>query len=475
MGRLRVFQWNASRMLEYHSWLTWCDTSPYDVIAVQESGWSMTNEWSSKHWHIVHSADRFASILFMIRTAIVRHDQISVAHHAHGRLLQVRLNLSRPQDFVIVYQQAWSTTHGTRQILSKRQHIWTLLQHCLERLPQRHQTIVCGDFNTPLNHLPHQVHTADPKYHQAAQRDKRTLTQMVQQFELTALHCRDRFISTFTHGNHASRIDFALMRKHQVSWPLVAPHIITDFEFNFGQSGPRHHPLTWIPKWFPGPRPKPIVLFDRYRIRQDMKQNPQRWQGFCWEARELLTSAQVHGQTSFEQVESSLTVLCKTWFPKQRSTPVECNPLASITARMWQARKLVRALTDRSIASLFTAWKHLALFRKYHKQVRHFSRHNKCQKLEDFLKEGADLALRHQTYDWYRKVRKLCPKQRPQKIKMYDDHGQPLNPASELHSIQQFFGNLFQDPSFHYPGNVSLKHFHLPRKMCCRAFDNYQL
>ena len=136
----------------------------------------MTNEWSSKRWHIVHSADRFASILFMIRTAIVRRDQISVAHHAHGRLLQVRLNLSRPQDFVIVYQQAWSTTHGTRQILSKRQHIWTLLQHCLERLPQRHQIIVCGDFNTPLNHLPHQVHTADPKYHQAAQRDKRTLS-----------------------------------------------------------------------------------------------------------------------------------------------------------------------------------------------------------------------------------------------------------------------------------------------------------
>ena len=52
--------------------------------------------------------------------------------------------------------------------------------------------------------------------------------------------------------------------------------------------------------------------------------------------------------------------------------------------------------------------------------------------LEDFLKEGIDLALRHQTYDWYRKVRKLYPKQRPQKIQMYDDHGQPLNPALEL-------------------------------------------
>ena len=40
------------------------------------------------------------------------------------------------------------------------------------------------------------------------------------------------------------------------------PQLLIDFAFNFGLLGPHHHPLTWtIPKWFPGPRPKPIVLF----------------------------------------------------------------------------------------------------------------------------------------------------------------------------------------------------------------------
>ena len=141
-----------------------------------------------------------------------------------------------------------------------------------------------------------------------------------------------------------------------------------------------------------------------------MKQNTQRWQGFCWEAKQLLQSINETSSSSFHQVENSLIDLCKTWFLKQTSTPVACNPLASITARIWQVRKHIRALTDRSPASLFTAWKHLALFRQYHKQVRQFSRQNKRQKLEDFLQEGADLALRHQTYDWYCKVRKLCPK-----------------------------------------------------------------
>ena len=174
-----------------------------------------------------------------------RQYQISIAYHAHDRLLQVRLNFSRPQDFVIVYQQAWSMQYGTRQILSKRQHIWTLLHHCLERLPERNQVIICGDFNTPLNHLPHQMHTTDPKYPQAAQRDKQTFTQLVQQFKLVALHWRNRFHTMFKHGTHASRIDFALMRKQQINWPFVAPQLLPDFAFNFGLLGPHHHPLTW--------------------------------------------------------------------------------------------------------------------------------------------------------------------------------------------------------------------------------------
>ena len=404
-GHLHIFQWNASRSLKYHSWIHWCHQSPYDIFAVQESGWSMTNECNNTHWHIVHSADRFASILFMVRSVLIRRDQISIAHHVHGRLLQVRLNLTRPKDYMIVYQQAWSTQHGIRQILSKRKQIWTLLKHCRERLPQRHQIIVYGDFNAPLSHIPHQVHTADPRYHQAAQRDKQTFSQLVQTFELTTLHCRDRFQHTFQHGTHASRIDFALMRRTQISWPLMEPRIIPDFAFNFGVLGPHHHPLVWtIPKWYPCPRPKPVVLFDRHRIRQDMQQNSRRWQCFCWEARQLLQYANQDSPIIFHEVEIQLTDLCKTWFPKHTSTPTGCTNLASLTARVWQARKNVRALIDRLLTSIFTAWKHLVLFRRYHKQVRQYSRQNKKQKLADFLREGADLALRHQTYDWYRKI-----------------------------------------------------------------------
>ena len=86
--------------------------------------------------------------------------------------------------------------------------------------------------------------------------------------------------------------------------------------------------------------------------------------------------------------------------------------------------------------SIFLGWRHLAKFRRLRKQIRQFNRQNKKQRLEEFLKEGADLALHNQTYDWFRRVRKLCPKQRPQKIQIFD---------KEFKQIQDYL-----DKFYHY-------------------------
>ena len=69
---LQVFQWNASRSLDSAIWIHWCDSSPYDLIIIQESGWSMINEWNNAHWHIVHTADRYILILFMVCSAVIK-------------------------------------------------------------------------------------------------------------------------------------------------------------------------------------------------------------------------------------------------------------------------------------------------------------------------------------------------------------------------------------------------------------------
>ena len=87
----------------------WCDTSPCDIIVVNPN-----NEWSS------HNA-LFRSFCFCL--VCVGQDQISIAHHARGRLLQVRLNLPRSHDFVLVDQQAWSLQHGVRHSFKIKTHL----------------------------------------------------------------------------------------------------------------------------------------------------------------------------------------------------------------------------------------------------------------------------------------------------------------------------------------------------------------
>lgn len=106
-GYLRIFQWNISRSLDFTTWVYCYDNSPYNIIIGSEFGWSMINEWSSAHWHIAHSAGRFASILWMGRSALIRKKP---ARHYDSRPWSLAPGTPepiRPRDFVIVYQQAW--------------------------------------------------------------------------------------------------------------------------------------------------------------------------------------------------------------------------------------------------------------------------------------------------------------------------------------------------------------------------------
>ena len=124
---LQVFQWNASRSLDSAIWIHWCDSSPYDLIIIQESGWSMINEWNNAHWHIVHTADRYILILFMVCSAVIKSRWPYTYRAECCRYAWLCLD-----------SQAWSTQYGIRQILSKRQHVWHQLRQCLEYIPQRY-------------------------------------------------------------------------------------------------------------------------------------------------------------------------------------------------------------------------------------------------------------------------------------------------------------------------------------------------
>ena len=129
----------------------------------------------------------------------------------------------------------------------------------------------------------------------------------------------------------------------------------------------------------------------------------------------------------------------------------------SFSAQMWLARKAVLALPDCCLKSVFQGWCNLTRYRTLHKQIRQYSRTNKRNRLENFLREGADLAMKHQSFDFFRRIRTLCPKQRYQRIHMFDGHGQPLSPQQELNELIQYFGTQFHDPDYQPPTPPALQ------------------
>ena len=41
---LRVFSWNAGNGLVYDEWILWSDQSGYDILLIQETGWTFSNQ-----------------------------------------------------------------------------------------------------------------------------------------------------------------------------------------------------------------------------------------------------------------------------------------------------------------------------------------------------------------------------------------------------------------------------------------------
>lgn len=53
----------------------------------------MTHEWSSPQWHIIHGADKFASVLIMVRVALIKRVNNSMVHHIPGRFGHIDYNI----------------------------------------------------------------------------------------------------------------------------------------------------------------------------------------------------------------------------------------------------------------------------------------------------------------------------------------------------------------------------------------------
>ena len=62
-----------------------------------------SDEWSTHSCIYIQNADKYASIMIMVRENLIYNTRISTAIHVPGRCIQVRLHLHRTYDLVAVY------------------------------------------------------------------------------------------------------------------------------------------------------------------------------------------------------------------------------------------------------------------------------------------------------------------------------------------------------------------------------------
>ena len=197
-NRLVFWHWNSGTLssTRYHELLSYLHLQKVDVALISETHWRYNSEWSTQHWHVIHSCsdlscsfEKASGLLLLVAKRCCQAHQISWRVVAPGRLLHCRLHIaSKPIDILGIYQYPWNTTVAQR---SRRQSIWTHLRDTLQALPQRNIMCVLGDFNCSLPRIDRLVGT--PNFQTSSGRrygpqhgDMATLAGLLQDF---STHC----------------------------------------------------------------------------------------------------------------------------------------------------------------------------------------------------------------------------------------------------------------------------------------------
>ena len=195
---------------------------------------------------------------------------------------------------------------------------------------------------------------------------------MIRELSLVAIHCKQKYVSTFLHGSHQTRIDFVFMRSNQLRWKHLTVSVDCRFERIGLHQVPQHRPLLLgIPRWHPvRPAPSKFPSIDRFRLRQEMISDTTTWRKFVMEAQSCILRYQKPCQTNpidnCYSMEHEHRELCLKNFPRQRKQYDSDITVKSLTARMWHARRQAKQVLYGHVRTLFHNWKHLTIFAHLH-------------------------------------------------------------------------------------------------------------
>ena len=460
-GRLQCFPWNSGALStsKYHELMYWLYIHRIDIAVITETHWCFEDEWSTKHWHAMHSGhcspathDRSAGVLILVSKQLCEASQIAWTSPHPGRLVHCRVHLhTRPLDLIGVYQYVWN---GSTMQTQRRAQFGQLTRTTLNALPNRNTLCVMGDFNCSLGAIPRLVGT-DVYTDNAGQRmrgpqhgDSNLLHQLVKDMQFVGQNTwNSKNGPTFQNTlGRSSRIDYIFTRlitadcmAKQVGYLANAP---------FLQDGARHTPLLVGLCYKIYQRCRRTDLFTAHLKQQciiDSREDTLKWQSCMNHINQTLRHANVHDLDTVTKIMTAGALqACQ-----QKNLPSRAG-LCSLKNK-WEHFRQVRIPSPATLQNVFHEWHQHTLFRKFDKKHIQIVRQHRQRKVELMLEEAQQAHRKHDAYQLFRIINRHCPKRRLKRIHLKDSSGHFMSPTEETAAYESYIQRVWDGPILNVP------------------------
>ena len=446
---MRSVSWNlgglsTGMMDELLAWLQLPEQAHISIIMLQETHWTHDAEWSSPHWHFIHSGDpnnRYAGVLCMISAKIAPAHRIAYEVLHPGRLLHVKVHWSDAAlDVFNLYQIPWNTRSEKQALLQKRGVIWNKLDKALSCRSKRNLILLAGDFNGQLPRSGSNVGTAVLVTEDGlVAEDMRRVLGILQLHHLTALNTwkgpKTR-MHTYSMGKSAPQIDFISTSSVEADGRAEGCVPLSDFPVGAWKLDGLHRPLTAsVPSGHPKWRHRPARTHRQYQydlLMSDEALGSQFIKNIQAKLHEGVTDPGCLNHlllTAASQVLPSAVQAVRKPYHEQEAV---MGPIRSL----WTLWRQLKHVTGQQLSSLFDAWRVLAAFRRQKRTVQRASRQARRSWVDGMLRQAAEAGRRHHTKGVYDVVRRLAPKAPRKRVQICDTHGGSLGPLQELEELR---------------------------------------
>ena len=469
--RIRILTLNVGGMSsatwnEVQAWLNLVVPDKYDVVAVQETHWKQSSDFSSGPWHIVSSGctegDKCAGVLVMVHRRLGNPQNILHREILKGRVQHVRI-LHGPTavDIVNIYQHVWRSQLDHEQNTTCRSKVWNAFRRTTEQLPKRNTTIWCGDFNiSATTFLPHVGTSVLPVEHKY-QHDEAEFQSILQQQGLCVLNTwSNPQKATCTMQGQASQIDFVMTRMQQEDRMARSSSSLHNAEVGAWKTN-RHYPVqSTVPLHAPWKMKHQVGQHSKLnkRLLQDeitrLTPRAQQLQTNIAQQIRQLSGTLEPGDMTIQLDQILLTEAIKLYPAEEKKDDRVCNNAGFKTAlqQMWNEYRQLRRPRVTTLANIWSTWRRYTRFQQLSKTLKSKAKQAKQDNVHVVMLELEKAANAGDQYRVYQSAKKLAPWKPSTKVVIRGTDGQMLNHEEQLRALQDHAQQKFCKQQDYHPG-----------------------